>query len=226
MAYLYGAACAMFIAVRHVVHSRAAFFAVGYACLAGCVATSVKLIADPLSNSTRARDSMMDFSVRYGVEGVNSNYTAYSLAAGVALAAVLMLLRPSTKVERLCIVAAAGVLFWGVLLTSTRGALIRILAGAAFLLLSAMSWRLARTVAVVGVPLVLVAVPLGLYRVLASETLWLDGAFAGRATGDLSGRLYIWPYALSSWFDSPLLGIGPGMFTATGRLGWARTICC
>ncbi|MEV0214666.1 O-antigen ligase family protein [Micromonospora sp. NPDC050695] len=218
MAYLYGAACAMFIAVRHVVRSRAALFAVGYAFLAGCVGTAVELITNPIPNSVQARDSVMDFSIRYGVDGVNYNYTAYSLAAGVVLAAVLMLLGPSTKVEWLGIVAAAGILFWGVLLTGTRGALISILVGAAYLLLSTVAARLARTVAVVTVPIVLIGVPLGLYRVLSSEMLWLDGAFAGRATGDLSGRLYIWPYAVSSWAESPILGIGPGMLTATGSL--------
>ncbi|WP_406068039.1 O-antigen ligase family protein [Micromonospora sp. NBC_01638] len=219
MAYLYGAACAMFIAVRHVVRTRAAFFAVGYAFLAGCVCTALKLINNPIPNSLKARDSVMDFSIRYGVEGVNYNYTAYSLAAGVALAGVLILLGPSTKVERLCIIAAAAVLFWGVLLTGTRGALIAILVGATYLLLSTVAVRLARALAVVIVPIVLIAVPLGFYRVLSSEMLWLDGAFAGRETGDLSGRLYIWPYALSSWAESPLLGIGPGMLTATGDLG-------
>ncbi|MFI0794535.1 O-antigen ligase family protein [Micromonospora rubida] len=219
MAYLYGAACAMFIAVRHVVRTRAALFAVGYAFLAGCVGTTVKLITNPIPNSMQARDSVMDFSIRYGVEGVNYNYTAYSLAAGVVLAAVLLLLGPSTKIEWICIAATAAVLFWGVLLTGTRGALVAVLAGAGYLLLSTVAARLARTFAVVAVPITLIAVPLGLYRLLSSEVLWLDGAFAGRATGDLSGRLYIWPYALSSWAESPLLGIGPGMLTATGRLG-------
>ncbi|WP_327031944.1 O-antigen ligase family protein [Micromonospora ureilytica] len=219
MAYLYGAACAMFIAVRHIVRTRAALFAVGYAFLAGCVSTSIKLISNPIPNSTQARDTVMDFSIRYGIEGVNYNYTAYSLAAGVALAAVLMLLGPATKIEWLCLLAAAAVLFWGVLLTGTRGALISVLVGAGYLLLSTVAARLARAMAVVVVPIVLIGVPLGLYRVLSSEMLWLDGAFAGRETGDLSGRLYIWPYAVSSWGESPLLGIGPGMLTATGRLG-------
>ncbi|MEH0932518.1 O-antigen ligase family protein [Micromonospora sp. CPCC 205558] len=219
MAYLYGAACAMFIAVRHVVHTRAAFFAVGYAFLAGCVGTTIKLMTDPVPNSFQVRDSVMDFSIRYGIEGVNYNYTAYSLAAGVAVAAVLLLLGPSTKVEWIGILAAAAVLFWGVLLTGTRGALIAVLVGAAYLLLSMVAARLARALAVATVPVALILVPLGLYRVLSSEMLWLDGAFAGRATGDLSGRLYIWPYALSHWAESPLLGIGPGMLTATGDLG-------
>ncbi|GGO24196.1 hypothetical protein GCM10011576_45470 [Micromonospora parathelypteridis] len=218
MAYLYGAACAMFIAVRHVVRTRMALFAVGYAFLAGCIATTVKLINNPVPNSLTARDSVLDFSIRYGVEGVNYNYTAYSLAAGVMLAGVLLLLRPSTKIEMLCIAAIAAVLFWGVLLTGTRGALIAILVALGFLLLSTVAARPARTLAVVVVPIVLIGVPLGLYRVLGSEMLWLDGYFAGRATGDLSGRLYIWPYALSSWGESPVLGIGPGMLTATGDL--------
>ncbi|MEV1314800.1 O-antigen ligase family protein [Micromonospora arborensis] len=218
MGYLYATACVIFIAVRHVVRTRMALFAVGYAFLAGCIATTVKLIDNPVPNSLKARDSVLDFSIRYGIEGVNYNYTAYSLAAGVALAGVLLLLRPSTKIEMLGIAGAAAVLFWGVLLTGTRGALIAIVVGLGFLLVSTVAARLARTLAVVVVPIVLIGVPLGLYRLLGSEMLWLDGYFAGRATGDLSGRLYIWPYALSSWGESPLFGIGPGMLTATGDL--------
>lgn len=44
--------------------------------------------------------------------------------------------------------------------------------------------------------------------------LWLDGLY-GRPTGDISGRLSIWPYALSTWWESPLTGSGAGVFIST-----------
>ncbi|MET0418965.1 MAG: hypothetical protein ABW022_23370, partial [Actinoplanes sp.] len=47
-----------------------------------------------------------------------------------------------------------------------------------------------------------------------AELLWLDRLY-GRPTGDISGRLSIWPYALSTWSESPLGGSGAGVFIGT-----------
>ncbi|SBT39309.1 O-antigen ligase like membrane protein [Micromonospora narathiwatensis] len=217
-AYLYAAACLMFIAVRHVVRTRFAWFLVGYAALAGCLVATGKLLTGTEAGNVPSRDSIFDFSVRYGIDGVNFNYTSYTLVTGLVLGLALLLLRPATLAERLGIAAALLLIGYGVVLTGTRASVIGVLLGVCLLLLSRVAPKVARLGAATVTPAALILIPLGLYQLFSSETLWLDGLF-GRPTGDLSGRTGIWPVALTSWSESLLTGVGPSMFTALGPLG-------
>jgi O-antigen ligase len=217
-ASMYATACLLFVAARQVIRTRSQLVAVAVAHLAGCAATAAKLISTARDDLSPQRVSTFDYSVRYGVDGVNFNYTAYTLVTGAVLAVVLLYVAPSRAIVRAGLLSLVAVFVYGVILTGCKGATIGLLLGAAGLLAAHLNSRITWNVSWPLVPALLVLVPLVLPYSFGSWTQFLDGLF-GRETGDLSGRLEVWSYALSASLDHPLLGIGSGVFYAANPSG-------
>ncbi|MCX5070019.1 O-antigen ligase family protein [Micromonospora lupini] len=206
-AYRYISVCVLFVACRHVVRGRRDLLLVGWTYLGGCAVVAVEV-----ATGARSQGQVLLFAERYGVDGKEVNVTAYTLAVGVALALVLAAAGAHRRLLRLTPLALIVLLGYAVLLTGSRGAAIGVLLG----LVAALATRIAprlTAVTVAGFAAALIAlVPFGLAP--KAELLWLDGLY-GRPTGDISGRLSIWPYALSTWSESPLAGSGAGVFIGT-----------
>lgn len=71
-----------------------------------------------------ARGGALDLNVRYGIEGYNINFTAYSLVTGCVLAIVVTNVSGLPRLIKLGIYAMLPVLAYAVLLSGTRGALV------------------------------------------------------------------------------------------------------
>ncbi|MFG1652310.1 O-antigen ligase family protein [Micromonospora sp. NPDC049275] len=206
-AYRYISVGVLFVACRHVVRGRRDLLLVGWTFLGGCAVVAVEV-----ATGARSQGQVLLFAERYGIAGKEVNVTAYTLAAGVVLALVLAAAGAHRPLLRLAPLALIVLLGYAVLLTGSRGAAIGVLLGLVVALATRIAPRLT-AVTVAGLAAALVAlVPFGLAP--KAELLWLDGLY-GRPTGDISGRLSIWPYALSTWSESPLAGSGAGVFIGT-----------
>ncbi|MEU2664299.1 O-antigen ligase family protein [Micromonospora sp. NBC_01740] len=214
--YLYGTCLLLLVAVRHIVTTTRDLLAVGVAFIAGCLIRAVELIRAPSTGGDLDRTGAFDLSVRYGIEGVNINLTAYTMVAGILLAVLLGSVGGLPRAVRLALYACVPLLGYAVLLSGTRGALAALLLGAVYLVCSRAAPRACWLVAAVVVPAVLLLVPLGLGE---ATMLRLDGLVADRATGDLAGRMLVWPEAVAVWGQSPLAGIGAGAFMAVSSWG-------
>ncbi|MEU4778234.1 O-antigen ligase family protein [Micromonospora sp. NPDC023633] len=212
--YRYATVCLLFVVCRHVVRRRRDLILLGWTFLAGCVVVAVEVVTGARGD-LRQLGQLVDVATRYGIEGREINATAYTLAVGVVVA-VLLAAAHRRPLLRACPPLLAVPVVWGMLLTGSRGAAIGVLLGVVVL---ALAWLLPRaTAAGLGgiAALLIVIVPFG----IAPERtlLWLDQLY-GRPTGDISGRLGLWPYALSTWSEAPLTGSGPGVFIGTNPFG-------
>ncbi|MCX4473376.1 O-antigen ligase family protein [Micromonospora sp. NBC_01655] len=214
-AYRYATVCLLFVACRHVLRTRRDLLLVGGTFLAGCVFVAQEVVTGA-AEDLRSRGQVLDVAHRFGVEGREVNLTAYTLAAGIVVAALVTVALARHRRWRLVPLAAAALLLWAMLLTGSRGAAIGVLLGLAALL-AARFWP-RPTVLVLGLlgPGLLFLVPLG--RTPDWTMTWLDSMY-GRATGDISGRLWLWPYAITTWSEHPLIGSGPGVLIATNPYG-------
>ncbi|MFG1779338.1 O-antigen ligase family protein [Micromonospora sp. NPDC049048] len=214
--YLYGTCVLLLIAVRHVVTTTRDLLAVGGAFLAGCLLRAVELIREPSLTGPTGRAGAFDLTIRYGIEGFNINLTAYTMVAGILLALLMGAVGGLPRAARVVLYASVPLLGYAVLLSGTRGALAALVLGAAYLLCSRAAPRTCWRVAAFVVPAALILIPLGMGE---ATLLRLDGLVADRATGDLAGRMLVWPEAVAVWWQSPLAGIGAGAFTAVSSWG-------
>ncbi|MGI5522211.1 O-antigen ligase family protein [Micromonospora sp. CA-259024] len=207
-AYRYVSVCLLFVAVRHVLRGRRDLLLIGWTYLAGCAVVSIEVIL-----GARTQGPVLVFDQRYGIEGINVNFTAYTLAAGVVLSLVLAVVASTgPTLLRFGPLALTLLLGSAVLLNGSRGATIGMLAGLTVVLFALLLPRL--TVLTVGMlaAALIVLVPFGMAP--ERQLLWFDSLY-GRPTGDISGRLAIWPYALTTWSEAPLTGSGAGVFINT-----------
>ncbi|MBQ1017237.1 O-antigen ligase family protein [Micromonospora sp. D93] len=206
-AYRYLSVCLLLVACRHVVRTRRDLLLVGWAYLAGCAVVAVEVVT-----GARSQGDVLLFAHRYGVDGREVNLTAYTLAVGVVVALVLASAGAHRRSLWLAPLGLVALLGYAVLLTGSRGAAIGVLLGLLTALAAHLLPRLTG-ITVAGIAgIAVLAVPFGMTP--QNEMLWLDGLY-GRPTGDISGRLSIWPYALSTWWESPLTGSGAGVFIST-----------
>lgn len=208
----YASSCLIFAAARHIVTTGPRLLAIGYSYLAACAAVSLKLIGQSILDGEPTYPSL-ELEVRLGIQGTNINFTAYSLVTGVLLICLLLRTDGQPRSVRLCLYTLVAVSAYGVALNGTKGALIALALLAPYLILSKVAPRLAWTVVLVAVPTLLVVVPLGL--ISDSGLLHLDELFGHSTTGDVAGRLLVWPHAVSTWSEAVMTGIGAGVFTAS-----------
>ncbi|MEU4773239.1 O-antigen ligase family protein [Micromonospora sp. NPDC023644] len=212
----YASAALLFIAARHVVVRMSSVFLVAACYLAGCLVRAWGVVRQAITGDLPQRTDALDLTVRFGVEGINFNFTAYTLVTGALMASLLLTIGGQRRLTRLLMLAPLPVLAWGVLLNGTKGALVALVLVPVYLAVSRVLPGAALAVAAVAVPALLVLVPLGLGQDLL---LGFDTSFGQRTTGDLSGRLLIWPDAAATWSDSLLLGVGAGAYPLISPFG-------
>ncbi|WP_406058178.1 O-antigen ligase family protein [Micromonospora sp. NBC_00860] len=206
-AYMYAAACCLFVAARHVIAARPHQRFIGLAFLAGCLATGVRLINENASGRQGA--ALLDLTLRAGIEGITVNFTAYTLVTGALAAILLIICHGRSLVVKVASLTAMAMFGFGILLGGSRGAAIALTLAIVYLAISRMAPRASWIGVGVCAMAAIVVVAAG--TTPQSGTAWLDGLF-GRPTGDMSGRLLVWPEALHSWQESLLTGIGAGIF--------------
>jgi O-antigen ligase len=159
-------------------------------------------------NASGFRLTYQSTAERIGLEGVNVNFTAYSLVTATAVMVALVLFRRNKKSYRTLV---AGCVFFvlvylGVVLTGARGALASLVGLIAWLVVSGFLPRLAWRLLIVTYVIANVAIASG----------WSDAALgklvtgSTRETGDLNGRLGVWPLARHVFREHWLLGGGAG----------------
>lgn len=138
---------------------------------------------------------------RFTLDGFNANYLGYAFAGGLAVN-VLLLCYSSRKRPLWRAVSIAACLT-GIVLTDTRGAMVSVVVLVVWLLLV----KVLRTPPLRLLVWCTVVVAFAIFVGLASE-LFVVLDSGARATGDLSGRLTLWPLVRDLWLSSPLIGWG------------------
>ncbi|GAA4379556.1 hypothetical protein GCM10023146_38870 [Nocardioides caricicola] len=200
------AACAIvFLTVRAVVRRPRDLRVLSISIVGGCLYGLAQLwFQNPLLRAVRLRYDVE--AARVGVEGLNYNALAYAFATG---AAVLVLLwaavGPSRrKVAALTGAAVAIAFYVGILLNGTRGAVIAIVLLPIWLVVSHFRPR----VAFHGLVGLAVVANIVVFLGIADGALRNDAVASARETGDLNGRLLVWPVARDAIWEQPLLGRG------------------
>lgn len=152
---------------------------------------------------------------RYSIEGLNSNYVAYILAGTVSLVLIYAnRFAASIKVSLLLIGFVMAVAYT-ISIFGTRGAMLSVGLLVIWAVVSRFTGRRVLIGVFVVVGLLLFLVSAGLMDLLL---LPLDFFGQDRQTGDLSGRLLIWPMARHYISEAPLLGIGVGAFADINQM--------
>ncbi|HZK05966.1 MAG TPA: O-antigen ligase family protein [Actinomycetaceae bacterium] len=199
----------LFVGIRAVGTARINLRVIGLGYLAGCYYSLLLLWQVRRQAAPVLERGINDY--RYGIVGVNQNYTAYALAVGAAVILLLwwssgLRLRSLLNSGALLLVGV-GLLAFGISLTGTRGAMLALV----LLVVWGVIYRIRpetafNTLVITGV-ITVILISSGLV-----DELITPQSEAGRETGDLNGRLTIWPYARQSISEHPLLGIGLGAF--------------
>jgi O-antigen ligase len=198
------ASAIVFASIRATCRRRRDVAIVAYGFLVG--ATIAVLAAG--GNASGFRLTYQSTADRIGLEGVNVNFTAYSLVTAAAVMVALVLFR-RTHGSYLGLVAGCGffaLVYLGVVLTGARGALASLVGLIAWIVVSRLVPRLAWRVLIVTYVIANVAIVSG----------WSDAALgklvtgSTRETGDLNGRLGVWPLARQVFREHWLLGGGAG----------------
>ncbi len=197
-----GGALLLFVALRVAMVQRRDVLAGAAGYVLGCAYSILLLVRE---NSLTGIDWRFDSIRTYTVEGLNQNYVAYALAAGVAMLAFLV----GTRVRPWFLFPVLVTLYLGIGLTGSRGGLFAfVLAGVWWLIpkqVRARSWKpMAASACILAVAL---------------TTGWLDDvlrklfkASQVRETGELNGRLNVWPIARDVIVQDPIIGAGAGSF--------------
>lgn len=149
---------------------------------------------------------------RYGIDTLNSNFSAYILSGSVFMIAALSRVIPFGLGTRLSFAAYTIVVVYAEILLGTRGAVISTCAVVVWSLVGTRFSRYVTIVIFIATMFAAVSLSTGLfdYFLLSIDSI------TSRSTGDLTGRLQIWPDAIEFISQHPLLGIGPGSFVDVG----------
>lgn len=140
--------------------------------------------------------------VRYTVEGFNANYISYT--AVVALAMLVLSWRSLPPIlGRVMALAVVGIIVASVVLTQSRGSLVSIALVVVWLAICFLLKTPPLRLFVGGVVAVAVLIGTGL-----NDALFLLLETSDRASGDLAGRLTVWPTARGLWNEEFFIGHG------------------
>lgn len=192
----------LFVALRISLVNRRAFGAIGAGYLLGCGVALVLLFREnPAARVAATFDSLQS----HALDGINANYTAYAMAAGMVVVVLIWRFVPGTfGVAVLC----AGICTAGVMITGSRGGVIG-------LVLALSCWLFHRLLPAGTRYLVyalVVVLGVGILTGLSDAIFRRQFRPGVRETGDLNGRLSLWPQARQVLFDHPLIGLGAGSF--------------
>ncbi|MFG3698667.1 O-antigen ligase family protein [Micromonospora sp. NPDC047620] len=211
-AWAYWSVALIFVATRCTIRTAKDIAAVGAAYLCGCLYAAADVIGQ-----ARQLDTAIDAApARIGAGGINANYTAYALVAGILIAVALLFVAPLPRLLRIGVGLTTVVFGYAILWTGTRGAQLAVALMLIYLLASTVNPRVVWIVSAVAAAVTLVAVPAGLYG--DERLLWWQ-QFFDRQDDGLSGRFYVWEVARDLWYDNLWTGIGPGMFPISNALG-------
>ena len=203
----------IFVTTRMVARRRSEWLAFGAAMALGCLYVVYRIFTE---NALRGVSLMLDSTAtRYGVENVNANYLAYSLVTGSAI--LILVAGHSSRRRAVILLSVCVVLYIGVIQSGTRGALVGIGLGAAWIGLNyAVRFTSSKPLKILlwGLLASSMFITLGALQSLLSGRV----AASARETGDLNGRLTVWPLALDQWWDNFWLGQGAGTFPSTTSL--------
>lgn len=204
-ALVYTAVAVMFVVARDAIRTvrQARALVVGY--LAGCFVLVVKILMAPAAASGQ----------RLSLDTMNVNYAGYALAAGFAMVALLWVTKRRTLRRTAVMLGTVAALTVGSLLADTRGALLGLGLMAVWLLACwafsepPLRWLVTLTVILAGT----------IVSGAANEASLILEAVMGRATGDWSGRLVLWPAARAMWGEHLLIGAGADTFRLSSFFG-------
>jgi O-antigen ligase len=205
------AVLAIFLSARAVITHVRQLVIVTLGYLTGCLYALYLLITQ---NKTATFVSELS-AARYGIDGVNLNYLAYSLSMGMALVVLLWSIRRPGSRMRILLFVSVPVLTFGLVQSGSRGAVI----GAASLVAWVVVHRFAPRVGFRVLCTVVVIAGVSTFTGWADGLLRRVDSGGVRATGDLAGRLTIWPYARQVVADNPFFGVGAGGFRAVNPQG-------
>jgi O-antigen ligase len=203
----------MFLAVRAVaVDGRnIAVIVVGY--LAGC-GYSLALQSKGMDAQIAAGGD------RFSIAGLNQNYLAYSLCTAAALLVILWIQwtpfagRGLYLFGRLTFLTVAFTLCVGVVWTGTRGAEVSLLGLAMWIVCHRFAPRRGLSILYGAVIVAALAILTGFFDQLILSHL----SRTFRESGDLNGRLFLWPLARRIFADHPFIGTGAGTFRVLNGL--------
>ena len=209
---IYSAVLLIFIVFRAVIQDRRQLRAVAGAYVAGCLVAVGRVVYE----NPAARMPVDITADRYTVNGINANFLAYAFVLGLAMIVLLWVTSSRTVALRTLLTCSALVFCTGVLLSGSRGALIGVIFLGSWIAL----YRISSRRMLFGLVVLLVLINGGIVTGDLDRTLTvLESITTARASGTLSGRLFIWPLAREVWFDHAVLGIGNGGFHATNSRG-------
>lgn len=197
----------IFIAARDTIRTVAQLRVVAIGYVAGCFVLAARVIAE-------ARQGTV-LDGRLTLEGLNINYAGYAFALGFAMLVLLWVTKRRTFRRRAGIIVTGAALTVGVQLSDTRGAFVGLVLMAVWLLLCAWFKRPPFKLVTVLVATVAVSIATGAFD---RASLALEASL-GRATGDWSGRLILWPLAREDWAAHFWVGAGASSFQHQNWVG-------
>lgn len=208
------ACAAVFIAVRVAVGRKRDYLFLAWAMIAGSLVSVAIMVlsAGELGWVYEAAGR------RIGLDGINLNYTAYALATTTVLILSLLLTTGvrSSRMRHLGVLTLLLCMYVGIVLTGTRGALVSFGIVCAWWLFARINLRLAYGVLITSFVVANLAMVFGWIDIVLSK-LKFDSS---RDTGDLNGRITIWPTAREAVAESPLIGHGVGSFPSNQSNFW------
>ena len=206
----YAAMAIIFIATRDAVRTIQQMRVIAYGYVVGCAALVYTVWDQSRTQGAALDGGRLDLGTT-----LNINYAGYAFVGGFAMVALLWGTHRRTPLRSLGLIACAAMIVLGIFLSDTRGALVGLGIMAAWILVCWLVKRPPMTLLVTGLILFAAAIATGFadQASLAYETA------LGRATGDWSGRLIIWPIARQLWGENFLLGTGAATFRLSNSLG-------
>ena len=151
---------------------------------------------------------------RFGIEDINANYIAYSIATAFPVLFMLMAEKKNSLRWKIFSSAWMGICILTVLYTGSRGAIISVFLSIVALLFPANRRHIAKFV------LVLAAFAIYFFAIVyflpdsITSRLGFLSILTGKSVGsvDLSYRLDNWPFALALFYTNVVRGIGVGAY--------------
>lgn len=195
------ACCASFVALRLLMRCRRDVLWVSTGLAMGSLVALVQLFIS--GASFRVEYSSVD--ARFTVGDLNANYLAYSFVTAAFALVVLWSARTARGgAVRLWLVGLLVLQYVGILINGTRGALVSMVLLVAWFGFWRIRHRVPWKILVVCASVVTIVISAGWIDPLIESSV----TRSSRDTGDLNGRLTIWPYARDLIGRRPLFGHG------------------
>jgi O-antigen ligase len=200
----YAGVAAIYFAVLRGASSARSWRALGYCYIGGSVVAAYLVLS--------RGGAMMHIEGRYSIDGVNGNYTAYSLATAIPVVLGLAWERTRTVAWRITMVAIVATLGVAIMMTGSRGAAIAFLAAIAIAGLRMVTRQPIKGIVGIGVLLAVGFVAMRPWFGALPARLWMIDAENGQDWS--SGRLELWSHALDIFARRPVFGNGADSYVA------------